>query len=136
MIHVDSKKCFLIQIFRKVLNSQKKKYSIGFGIATNVKELIKEDIHNTRFYFKFTETTASQVKKQYNGYILYWSKLHDQVSSSYYASLFVGHYSFGNLVDYFYCFKNDLQLDAAYLLQLGMNGPNVNKSFKKNFLKA
>ena len=43
------------------------------------------------FTFKFDETTTSQIKKQYDGYIQYWYRKHGKVLSAYVGSLFLGH---------------------------------------------
>ena len=54
------------KIARKYKQSETKvKYSVQFGIA-------KQDFSKTPFTFKFDETTTSQIKKQYDGYIYYW----------------------------------------------------------------
>ena len=50
----------------------KVKYTVHFGIAPHVKELLLEEVRNVPFAFKFDETTTSQVKKQYDGYVTYY----------------------------------------------------------------
>ena len=49
------------------------KYNIPFGIAPYLKEKLTYDVRNKPFTFKCDETTTSQVKKQYDGYLQYWS---------------------------------------------------------------
>ena len=51
----------------------KTKYVIQFGIALHLRKQMIEDFNYQPFTFKFDETTTSQVKKQYDGYVQYWS---------------------------------------------------------------
>ena len=51
----------------------------------------------------FDETTTSQVKKQFDGYVRFWSN--NQIETSYYGSLFMGHCSADQMVDHFLDFK-------------------------------
>ena len=69
------KEMFLDSDFAKSYKQSetKIKYSIQFEIAPFVKKLIKEQIHDIPFRFKFDERTTSQVKKQYVGFTQYWS---------------------------------------------------------------
>ena len=106
-------------------------YNILFGIAPHIKALLKADYCNEPFTFKFDETTTSQIKKQYDAYITFFSKNRNVIITSYCGSLFVGHCTADDLVDHFFHFLISLELNACHLLGLGMDGPNVNKSFEK-----
>ena len=64
----DSK---IAQSYRQ--GEMKVKYVIQFGIAPFVKEQMIRDFKLQPFTFKFDETTADQVKKQYDGYVQFWS---------------------------------------------------------------
>ena len=66
-------------------------YVIKHGISPYVKDLYIKDFISTPFVFKLNETTTLQVKKQYDGYIQYWSKERNLVNSVYCGSLLVGH---------------------------------------------
>ena len=59
----------------KQFNQQetKAKYTIQFGIAQYVKEKLILDVSNKPFSFKFDETTTSQIEKQYDAYVTYFS---------------------------------------------------------------
>ena len=102
----------------------KVKYYIQFGIAPYFKDELAKDIKGAGFSFKFDETTPSQVKKQYDGYITYFSKNLQKVITAYVGSLFVGLFEF----------MKTLNLDTDFLLSIGMDGPSVNKSFKKKLI--
>ena len=112
-----------------LLQETKMKYTIQFGITPYVKDQLVQEISNKPFVFKFDETTTSQVKKQYNAYITYMSYRYQKIVTSYCGSLFVGHCTASNLKNHFHEFMRKLGLKTPYLLSLGMDGPNVNKSF-------
>lgn len=121
----------------KQFNQQetKAKYTIQFGIARHVKERLISDVSNKPFSFKFDETTTSQVKKQYDAYVTYFSYTSQVVVTAFCGSLFVGHCTAEDLLSHFFEFINRLGLKTFFLLSLGMDGPSVNKSFSEK-LKA
>ena len=47
----------------------KTKYMIQFGVTPYVRKQVIEDFTGQPFTFKFDETTTSQIKKQYDGYV-------------------------------------------------------------------
>ena len=110
-------------------------YIIKFGIAPYVRRKLCKDVADTPFSFLFDETTTSQVKKQYDGYVVYWSKKENRVVHSYCGSLFVGHCDANNLVDHYFDFVEALGLDSSMLLHYGMDGPNTNLSFEKKMVQ-
>ena len=112
-------------------HATKARYVIVYGLAPHVKESLIDDAKETFFCYKFDETTTSQVKKQYDGYITFFSKRYNQTVTSYCGSLFVGHCDHKELVGHFYQFLSSLQLSPAWLLNIGMDGPSVNLAFMK-----
>ena len=62
------------------------KYTIQFGIAPCFKSVILKDIEGAPYCFKFDETT-SQVKKQCDGNVTYFSGVLQKVISEYVGSL-------------------------------------------------
>ena len=107
----------------------KAKYTLQFGIAPYIKEKVMSDISNKPFCFKFDETTTSQVKKQYDAYVTYFSSISETIETAFCGSLFVGHCKVQDLLSHFYEFIEKLGLKTYFLLTLGMDGPSVNKSF-------
>ena len=53
------------------LNKTKMKYTIQFGIAPYFRDLLKDDLKNIPYSFRFDETTTQQAKKQCDGYTQY-----------------------------------------------------------------
>ena len=107
-------------------------YVIKHGISPYVKDLYINDFNGTPFVFKFDETTTLQVKKQYDGYIQYWSKETNLVNSVYCGSLFVGHCFPKDLIQHFTSFCEDMKWEPDLMLQIGMDGPNVNTKFERD----
>ena len=105
------------------------KYLIQFGIAPYTKSSMLKDVDGRPFVFKFDETTTSQVKKQYDGYVTFFSKTANKVTTIYAGSLFVGHCMAADLVNHFNKFMKELNLNTNYCLGISMDGPHANKSF-------
>ena len=126
--------CFLILLLLKTYHQSRTKvnYVIKHGISPYVKELNINDFKGSPFVFKFDETTTVQVKKQYDGYVQYWSKEQNLVVSRYCGSLFVGHCFSNNLIEHFSKFGEEMQWEPDMLLQVGMDGPNVNLKFEND----
>ena len=110
-------------------------YIIKFGIAPYVRRKLVKDLADTPFSFLFDETTTSQVKKQYDGYVIYWSSRAGKVVHQYCGSLFVGHCDADALVNHYTEFAEAFGLDSSMLLHFGMDGPNTNLSFEKKMKK-
>ena len=85
---------------------------------------------NTPYSCLFAETTNSQVEKQYDGYVIYWSKSSDSIVHSYCGLLFVGHCTAVDLIEHYEEFVEQLDIDSKFLLHFGMDGPNVKLSFE------
>ena len=79
----------------------KSQYVIKFGIADYLTMKLIYDVNCVLFSFLFDESINNQVKKQYDGYVSYWSPRYDQVVSAYPGSLFVGHCNTDDLVEHY-----------------------------------
>ena len=100
-------------------NKTKMKYTIQYGIAPYFKELLKDDLKNTAYSCKFDETTNQQVKKQYDGYVQYWSCKHKCINIAYCGTLMVDHCPSEKLLEHFFEFIEKAELDISFLLHLG-----------------
>ena len=94
-------------------HANKLRYVIAYGLAIYVKELMLKGAKDTFFTYKFDETTTFQVKKQYDGYITYFSKQFEQIVTVHCGSPFVCHCSHKDLVQHFYVFLESLQLSTV-----------------------
>ena len=110
-------------------------YVIKYALADHIKEGLIKEVAKTPFSFLFDETTTSQVKKQYDAYLIYWSEKTHLIEHAYIGSLFVGHCDADDLVKHYQEFVRQYGLENDYLLHVGMDGPNVNLSFEKKLAK-
>ena len=74
---------------------------------------------------------------QYDAYIQFWSAKHDKITSTHIGSLFLGHCKADDLGTHFFDMLRqlDLDLNPTLLIQLGMDGPNVNLKFEQQLAK-
>ena len=66
-------------------------YIIKYGLGEYFKDTLKEDLHHVPFTFKFDELTTTEVKKQHDAYVCYWSKLHNCIVNNYVSLLNIVH---------------------------------------------
>ena len=104
-------------------------YILKFGIAGHLKKQLIYDVNGVPYTFKFDETTTIQTKKQYDGYLQYWSSLREEIVNSYCGSIFIGHCSHKDLIHHYHKFENTVELDSTVLLHLRMDGQYVNEKF-------
>ena len=103
-----------------------------YGIAKYFNELTKE-VQEKPFTFHFDESTISQTKKQYDGYVKFFSLELGEVVIAYCGTLCFGRCSAPDMVNHSKTFVTKQNLDVKLLLNLGMGGPNVDVAFQ-NFL--
>ena len=113
------------------MSSTKVAYLIRFGIATFFKEELAKEVQGRPFTFHFDESTNSQTKKQYDGYVRFFSFTSGEVVIAYCGTLFVGRCSATDMLDHLQTFFKKQNLNVKMLLNLGMDGPNVNLAFKE-----
>ena len=82
------------------------KYVIQFGTSNNWYWMI---LKRKPFSLLFDETTAQQVKKQFDIYLQYWSS-ENQTSDIYAGSYFIGHCNSDQLFHHFHHFLKELEL--------------------------
>ena len=80
------------------------KYSIQLGLAPCFMQFLQDNFPGRTFSFKFDETAMSQVKKQYDGSIQYWSNSMKCIVILYCGSRFVDHCPSETLVEHFFEF--------------------------------
>ena len=102
-------------------------YILKFSVTDHLKKQLIYGVKGVPYTFKFDETTTILTKKQYHGYLQYWSSSCEEIVNSYCGSIFIGHYSHKDLIQHYHEFEKAVELDSTLLLHLGMDGPNVNK---------
>lgn len=100
-------------------------YVVEFALKPYILENLCDDFKDTAFTFKFDETTTVQIKKQYDGYVQFYSNKFKRVVNHFCGSLFVGHCTSQQLRNHFFEIGTKLKWKVNYLLHLGMDGPNT-----------
>ena len=106
-------------------------YMIVHGMSKYLTQLIVKDLVKSKlpFYIHFDETTGeTQVKKQMDLTLRYWSPTHEEVWITYYTSLFFGHAEGEKVAVKMYEQLVSDGIPVAKLVTLVRDGPNVNKT--------
>ena len=99
-------------------------YLISFGIAPYFRELLLADIKKAScFVVSFDESYNHELQKEQMDFTVRYFK-NDKVESRYLTSLFLGHTTAKDLKKMFE--EATEQLDLKKLIQISMDGPNVN----------
>ena len=104
-------------------SESKARYMATFGLAPYLLELLMEKVKDDCFVLLFDESLNKKVQqKQLDIYLRFWNG--NEVQSRYFTSIFMGH---ARAVDIEEDLKKGIEsLQKANLLQLSMDGPNVN----------
>lgn len=112
-----------------MLGRTKISYMIVYGLATYFHEKLKQRINHCDYFvvcFDESLNKCSQ-KQQMDIAIRFWCTDKNEVVTHYYSSAFLGHSTSQDLVQ---AFKKELkELNLKKLLQISMDGPNVNIKF-------
>ena len=104
-------------------SESKARYMATFGLAPYLLELLMDKVKDDCFVLLFDESLNKKVQqKQLDIYLRFWNG--NEVQSRYFTSIFMGH---ARAVDIEEALKKGIEsLQKANLLQLSMDGPNVN----------
>ena len=71
----------------------KRSYVIGVGLGPHFIQEITSDLIKSALPFSvhFDETTTSQIKKQIDITLRFWSARHDEVRGNFFTSIYFGH---------------------------------------------
>lgn len=108
-------------------------YLTCFGIYPYFHELLLEKVQKVRCYSISFDETLNQFgqKKQMDLIVRFWDSDVNKVTDRYFTSEFLGHATAADLLMHF---KNGTSsLNPSCLVQLSMDGPNVNWKFYRDF---
>ena len=108
---------------------------VRYGIAKYFKDGLTKEVQEKPFSFHFDESTTSQTKKQYDGYVKFFSLESGEVVIAYCWTLFIGRFSAPDMVNHLKTFVAKQNLDIKLLLNLGMGSPNVNLAVQNLLIK-
>ena len=115
------------------MSRTKVSYVIGHGLGPYFLQKTVDDILNTpRTYFTlhFDETTISQIKKQIDILVRYYSDNHNEVRVRFLKAAVFGHAYAESVANELCETLQKFSLPWKYLLSLSSDGPNVNKAIK------
>ena len=118
--------------------STKMGYLITHAVAPHFEDLLVKDIKasNSAFTLHYDETTTSQIKKQLDIIVQYWSSENKRIVVHYLGSLFFGHATAEVVSDKLLEFISTKGLPLCRLLSVSSDGPNVNKAIETRLNKA
>jgi len=110
-------------------------YTIAFGLAPYFhKETLTRVKRASEFAISFDEAHNKVIHKgQFDLWIRYFDDVSNQVKSEYFTSIFLGHSRSSDLMKS--VIEGTSGMDLKFLVQISMDGPAVNLSFMRVFLK-
>ena len=110
----------------------KSMYLACHGIAPYFKSLLDEKVKKDHFVMLFDESLNKQMQlKQLDIHVRFWHD--DHIQTRYYDSQFLGHATADDLFDQCLSSLNNLGTSYNKIVQLSMDGPNVNWKFFHKF---
>ena len=73
---------------------------VRYGIAKYFKDGLTKEVQEKAFTFHFDESTTSQTKKQYDGFVKFFSLESGEVVIAYCGTLFIGRFSAPDMVNH------------------------------------
>lgn len=114
------------------LQRTKMSYTLVYGIAPYFHDQLREECDEAdHIVLGFDESLNKVVQKgQMDIVIRYWNSEKEEVATRYFNSAFMGHATASNVLCAF--LQATKELDLPKLLQVSMDGPNVNLKFHKD----
>ncbi|CAH0563016.1 unnamed protein product [Brassicogethes aeneus] len=107
-------------------------YTLCFGISPFIKEKLLSKIRKSKHFTAYFDGSVDKYlqKDQIDVIIRFWDE--SQITSRYMSSAFLGHAKASDIIK---AIKNEIaELNSQKLLQIGMDGPNVNLKVLKEFV--
>ena len=113
-------------------------YMAAYGLGLYFSELtITDSVQGQSFFtLHFDQTATAQVKKQVNLLVHYWSETHHEGKVKYQTSVMFGHSKAEDVVKEMLVLLDKLAIPIKFMVSLGMDGPNINKSIMKKWNKV
>ena len=116
-------------------SSTKCSYLVCFGLAPYFHEKLIDSARHAPCYTVSFDECLNKVSQneQMDFVIRFWDSADDKVAVRYLGSEFLGHATAADLLKHFN--RGIAQLDPKNLLQVSMDGPNVNQKFHQDLVK-
>lgn len=111
-------------------------YLACFGLSSYFEDLLLAQLKEVPVYsVSFDESYNSVTKnEQMDLNIRFWDAEHQRIVNRYIGSQFLGHATANDLLDHFR--EGTSKLDGSKIIQISMDGPNVNLKFLRDFIAA
>lgn len=114
---------------RFTCGERKTSYLAVFGISEYFKQDLLKEIRSFYSVLFDESLNKSTQKKQMDIHVRYWNEKKDQVCTRFFQSVFLGHGTAQDMVSHFTEGVIDSDLKMSDMVQIGMDGPNVNWKF-------
>lgn len=110
-------------------------YVTVFGLGPFFQEKLSSTLQKCIFFAVSLDESLNRIaqKGQMDIIVRYWDPSLNIVSTRYLSSVFLGHATAADLLDAFVSGMNDLGLPLTNVLQIALDGPNVNLKFLRDF---
>lgn len=120
------------------MKKDKLAYIATYGIGPFFQNRLAQEVSLCPFYSISFDESLNKVsqKGQMDLVVRYWDCKSDEVATRYLTSNFLGHACASDLLKAFMSAITDLGLRCERIIQISMDGPNVNFAFLKDFEKT
>lgn len=117
------------------MKKDKLAYIATYGIGPYFQNRLSREVALCPFFCVSFDESLNKVaqKGQMDLIVRYWDSIKDEVATRYLTSTFLGHARARDLLEAFKSSITDLGLRCDRIIQISMDGPNVNLAFLKDF---
>lgn len=110
-------------------------YVTVFGLGPFFQHKLSDALQKCTFFAVSLDESLNRIaqKGQMDIIVRYWDPSMSTVSTRYLSSVFLGHATAADLLDAFMSSMQDLGLRVKNVLQIALDGPNVNLKFLRDF---
>ena len=114
---------------------RKASYVIQYGLAPYFENLLMEQVRNVGDFVLLFDESLNKIThtKQMDIHVRYWQQENNQVQTRYMKSVYMGHGTADDMMEHFDKGVSNVKGLLHNLLQLSMDGPNVNWKFHRMF---
>jgi hypothetical protein len=113
------------------MQKDKLAYSITYGLGPYFQEKLCSEVSKRQFFCIGMDESLNKIahKSQMDLIVRYWGDSEEMVCTRYLTSVFLGHTTASDILKGFLSAISDLGLSLQNILQVEMDGPNVNLKF-------
>ncbi|XP_066934412.1 uncharacterized protein [Clytia hemisphaerica] len=118
------------------LGADKLRYSCNYGLAPYFRSILQDEVKKSEIYVMSFDESLNDVnqKCQMDLIVRYWDEKTQQVKVRYWDCSYLGHSTQADLLEHFS--KTTESLDPSKMVQVSMDGLNVNLKFLKTLISS